>query len=147
MGEIADMMIGGDLCEGCGVAMEDPGYGVPRYCSSSCARDRGHNGIHKDGTPKYSNQPKTGEQSINRNLSLKLHYNGELVYSFKDEVESDPETKHEVMKLAEMLMEEFSFTEDDDPQPDSAKHGGSVITWIEQNKIKKEKSNDQVQRR
>lgn len=47
MGEIAEMMLEGILCEGCGVALDDvqdpdfetPGY--PRYCSVQCARDRG----------------------------------------------------------------------------------------------------------
>jgi len=32
MGEIADMMIDGDLCEGCGVAFDDEGQGFPRRC-------------------------------------------------------------------------------------------------------------------
>lgn len=33
MGEIAEMMLDGDLCEGCGVYMGDPGYGLPRRCA------------------------------------------------------------------------------------------------------------------
>lgn len=41
MGEIADMMINGTLCEGCGEALEGEAGGFPRYCSSSCAKDRG----------------------------------------------------------------------------------------------------------
>lgn len=41
MGEIADMMLDGTLCEGCGTYMEGEGYGFPRYCSNACARDRG----------------------------------------------------------------------------------------------------------
>ena len=36
MGDIADMMINGDLCEGCGVYLEGDGEGFPRYCTS-CA--------------------------------------------------------------------------------------------------------------
>jgi len=42
MGDIADMMLEGDLCECCGVALtndETPGY--PMYCSVQCAKDRG----------------------------------------------------------------------------------------------------------
>jgi len=42
MGEIADMMLEGDLCAQCGVAihLEDtPGY--PVYCSVQCAKDAG----------------------------------------------------------------------------------------------------------
>lgn len=33
MGEIAEMMLDGDLCEGCGVYMGGPGRGVPRRCA------------------------------------------------------------------------------------------------------------------
>lgn len=42
MGEIADMMIEGDLCECCGAYIGD-GDGFTRYCSEECARDRGVN--------------------------------------------------------------------------------------------------------
>lgn len=42
MGEIADMMINGDLCECCGEAlMSDETPGHPMYCSVGCATDRG----------------------------------------------------------------------------------------------------------
>lgn len=44
MGDIADMMLGGVLCEGCGVALdceECEAMGVPAYCSDECADDRG----------------------------------------------------------------------------------------------------------
>ena len=41
MGDIADMMLEGDLCEGCGVALEGEGEGFPRYCSDECVKDRG----------------------------------------------------------------------------------------------------------
>jgi hypothetical protein len=42
MGEIAEMMLDGTLCECCGAYIDDgaaPGF--PRYCSPQCARDRG----------------------------------------------------------------------------------------------------------
>lgn len=46
MGEIAEMMLDGTLCEACGTVMDDmmegnepPGH--PRYCSRQCAKDRG----------------------------------------------------------------------------------------------------------
>ena len=41
MGEIADDMINGFVCEMCGTFLdgEEPGY--PRYCSIECADDRG----------------------------------------------------------------------------------------------------------
>lgn len=40
MGEIAEMMLDGTLCECCGCYIGD-GEGYPRYCSPQCARDRG----------------------------------------------------------------------------------------------------------
>lgn len=40
MGEIADMMLDGTLCEACGTYMEGDGDGFPRYCSNQCARSR-----------------------------------------------------------------------------------------------------------
>jgi hypothetical protein len=41
MGEIADAMLDGTLCEGCGSYIEGEGSGFPRYCSAQCAKDRG----------------------------------------------------------------------------------------------------------
>jgi hypothetical protein len=39
MGEIAEAMLDGDLCEGCGVYMGDPGQGFPRRCPD-CAKEQ-----------------------------------------------------------------------------------------------------------
>jgi hypothetical protein len=37
-GDVADMMLDGTLCEGCGAYLDDgPAPGFPRYCSSACA--------------------------------------------------------------------------------------------------------------
>lgn len=41
MGEIADMMLEGVLCEGCGGYLDAEPDGIPGYCSEQCARDRG----------------------------------------------------------------------------------------------------------
>lgn len=40
MGEIAEAMLDGTLCEGCGTYIGDA-TGFPGYCSRQCARDRG----------------------------------------------------------------------------------------------------------
>ena len=40
MGEIAEMMLDGTLCEGCGEFIGN-GYGFPQYCSDECAEGRG----------------------------------------------------------------------------------------------------------
>lgn len=40
MGEIADAMINGELCEMCGVPLGGEATGYPRYCSVKCAKDR-----------------------------------------------------------------------------------------------------------
>lgn len=42
MGDVADMMLDGTLCEGCGVYMGDE-CGFPRLCSS-CAKERRQDG-------------------------------------------------------------------------------------------------------
>lgn len=42
MGEIADMMIGGEMCEACGVYLAGTPSGFPSYCSEECAKDRGY---------------------------------------------------------------------------------------------------------
>lgn len=39
MGSIADMMLEGMLCEGCGISLAGPAPGYPRYCKH-CTRDR-----------------------------------------------------------------------------------------------------------
>lgn len=42
MGEVAEMMLDGTLCECCGVYIHDgEAEGFPRYCSPQCAEDRG----------------------------------------------------------------------------------------------------------
>src|SRR5262245_56945803 len=41
MGEIAEMMLDGTLCEGCGEFIGGDGDGIPRYCSRQCAAGRG----------------------------------------------------------------------------------------------------------
>jgi Zn finger protein HypA/HybF involved in hydrogenase expression len=38
MGDVADMMLDGTLCEGCGVYLEGEAPGYPRYCTS-CKHD------------------------------------------------------------------------------------------------------------
>lgn len=44
MGDIADMMLTGIICEGCGEYLECnecEEIGIPAYCSKECAKDRG----------------------------------------------------------------------------------------------------------
>lgn len=38
MGDVADMMLDGTLCEGCGVYLGGESFGVPRYCAG-CQSD------------------------------------------------------------------------------------------------------------
>lgn len=40
MGEIAEMMMDGALCEGCGVFLNAVAPGYPCYCSKQCRADR-----------------------------------------------------------------------------------------------------------
>lgn len=60
MGEIADMMLGGELCECCGVFLEGEAEGIPRYCSKKCRRDR---------TPVYVPPAKKVKCSCGRKVS------------------------------------------------------------------------------
>ncbi len=49
MGEIADAMLGGELCAMCGCCLDCQqcaDMGIPMYCSKQCAKDAGEN-------PKY----------------------------------------------------------------------------------------------
>ena len=48
MGEIADMMLDGTLCEGCGGYLGGDGFAVPLLCAD-CAKDRRKEG--KDVQP------------------------------------------------------------------------------------------------
>lgn len=42
MGSVADMMLDGTLCAGCGVALNtEGGGGIPDYCSPQCAENHG----------------------------------------------------------------------------------------------------------
>lgn len=54
MGEVADMMLEGILCAGCGafldITSKPPGY--PVYCSDECARNCGVARDTRDRTPK-----------------------------------------------------------------------------------------------
>lgn len=40
MGEIAEMMLDGTMCECCGEYIHGPASGFPSYCSKQCATDR-----------------------------------------------------------------------------------------------------------
>jgi len=39
MGEIAEMMLDGTMCQQCGVYLDDDGDGIPAYCSSCAPRE------------------------------------------------------------------------------------------------------------
>ena len=67
MGEIADMMLDGTLCEGCGVYLEQEAPGFPGYCSEECARARG--ATSEQVVPVWDI-----EEKLNKHIKqLKLH--------------------------------------------------------------------------
>lgn len=86
MGEIADMMIGGEMCEGCGVFLDDGGYGIPRYCSDECARDRGFDGIQSDGAGIYREKKKVKEHR-EPCLTINLTHNGRMLYDDRRKIQ------------------------------------------------------------
>ncbi len=52
MGEIADLMINGDICEGCGCELDGEGNGFPRRCSGC-----GGNARDFDPMPRKTHKP------------------------------------------------------------------------------------------
>jgi len=48
MGDIADMMINGEMCECCGEYLGGNGEGFARYCSKECAKNRGASSIENE---------------------------------------------------------------------------------------------------
>lgn len=70
MGEYAEMMLDGTLCECCGTFIDDEGgEGIPRYCSNQCARDRGR----LDALPNpvtRRNPTKTNCPTCNRRVKI-----------------------------------------------------------------------------
>jgi hypothetical protein len=71
MGEIADMMLDGTMCEMCGTFIGN-GDGYPRYCSKACARDRGAD--WELGKIKSQSQD---------TISIKITYNGDKILHVK----------------------------------------------------------------
>ena len=63
MGEIADMMLDGTLCAGCGSAIDfDGGDGIPRYCSDACFCDVLAPGVSR--TPAKTSAPRTSANTV-----------------------------------------------------------------------------------
>ena len=62
MGEIAEMMLDGTLCEGCGEFIGE-GDGFPQYCSPQCAGDRGADEAQVKG---YGSDPQTKSEGRRR---------------------------------------------------------------------------------
>lgn len=52
MGDIADMMLDGTLCEGCGVFMDGEAVDYPRLCAD-CAKDRRADGRIIEANGKF----------------------------------------------------------------------------------------------
>lgn len=63
MGEIAEAMLDGTLCAGCGVflGIGDDNFepdGIPGYCSEQCARDHGAGYLFDEPAPRRRMKPK-----------------------------------------------------------------------------------------
>lgn len=70
MGEIAEMMLDGTLCEGCGCALDGESPGYPRKCKS-CKRDdapKGKPRSSKADLPQWKNE-------ANDCISVRYHCN------------------------------------------------------------------------
>lgn len=65
MGEIAEMMLDGILCEHCGALIDGEGTSYPRYCCEECAREAGAlwEPEHKRKRRKKHKKNNKGEQN------------------------------------------------------------------------------------
>lgn len=104
MGEIADMMLDGTMCEGCGAFIDDAGYGIPRYCSDECARDRGFDGIQADGAGTFKKYRKKKFESA---FVINMTHNGRQMFKDRKKLkytdisyEKSKQFAEEVRKLA-----------------------------------------------
>lgn len=66
MGEIADMMLDGTLCEHCGAFIGNP-CGYPRYCCKQCALDAG--ALWESDRPRRKHKKKKKSQGVKRNAN------------------------------------------------------------------------------
>ncbi len=74
MGEIAEMMLDGTLCEGCGEFIGN-NVGYPQYCSDQCAADRGLSlKPHKPLQEKKRHKCTACNKKFQRLGSLKQHW-------------------------------------------------------------------------
>jgi len=68
MGDIADMMLDGTLCEGCGVYLDGDGEGFPRRCGDCLRHDKQEK---RERVPtKAQAAPKTNCPTCNRRVKL-----------------------------------------------------------------------------
>lgn len=71
MGDIADMMLDGILCEGCGVYLDGIAPGYPRYCHS-CSKNTVHSNITKPARIKIKcricGKPCKGEYGLSEHV-------------------------------------------------------------------------------
>lgn len=91
MGEVAEMMLDGTLCEGCGEYIGDP-VGFPQYCSDECAGypiDRISNKDKKSRNKDWSTQ-----HLIDKGIRFESKNNGVhlIVYGDKGIVDFWPST-------------------------------------------------------
>lgn len=68
MGEIAEMHLDGTLCEMCGEYMGDA-IGFPRYCSETCAKDRGAEYIDFDDDNNDEHEETTLLEDVHESLA------------------------------------------------------------------------------
>lgn len=71
MGDIADMMLEGDLCAGCGVYLGGTGDGIPRYCSSDCYPEDTHQVFEEKEYCGICGKGCTGKQGLEAHQNSK----------------------------------------------------------------------------
>lgn len=81
MGEIAEMMLDGTLCEGCGVHLPGDGFGVPRRCRD-CKPDAPKDHASNLATPRRQAKVRSSKADAPKwkgdaadNISVRYHCN------------------------------------------------------------------------
>lgn len=94
MGDIADMMLEGDLCAGCGAYLDGDSYGIPRYCDSDCEPEDYKKAKKELNRPEKESCPIckkkcNGKQGVKAHMG-QLHGN-ETIITLKERSNTDGE--------------------------------------------------------
>jgi hypothetical protein len=120
MGETAEMMLEGILCQQCGTYIESESYGVPRYCSDCKPKNKSRMDKTKQGKPTTGRAALNG--IINFVASKNKTLNGEQIIA-QYALENKLPLSEDISKTAEKIQSDF----------------GSFVTWFRKTYLNKKK--------